>query len=186
MPGTPSLPGSRGHYITPWDCLSYRGATTVQPPSTTTTSVLTGWTEKSSMIASLLKMSLFWVYISEWCWLWSPPLVRAPVANVQSAGKQHNVFSQRLLKTHLWRKVNKQWDYDGFCFRPISHLLLLHSRLHLDSDDISRFLFKLKIASLTNPRMIISSEESLMVVIGIQLKEYQIWMEWREGQSDKY
>ena len=51
MPGTPSLPGSRGHYITPWDCLSYRGGHYCSA-STTTTSVLTGWTEKSSMIAS--------------------------------------------------------------------------------------------------------------------------------------
>ena len=102
----PSLAGSRGHYITPWDCLSYQGGHYCSG-STTTTSVLTGWTEKSSMIASFEDEPLLSLHFRVVPAL-KPLLVRAPVANVQSAGKQHNVFSQRLLKTHLWRKVNKQ------------------------------------------------------------------------------
>ena len=120
MPGTPSLPRSRGHYITPWDCLSYRGATTVQPPSTTTTSVLTGWTEKSSMIASFEDEPLLSLHFRVVPAL-KPLLVRAPVANVQSAGKQANVFSQRLLKTHNGEKSINSVIMKAFVFAQ-SHI----------------------------------------------------------------
>ena len=153
------LPGSRGHYITPWDCLSYRGPLLFWlhyyyfcfdrldreifhdclPPSFEDEPLL------SLHFRVVLALKL--------------PLLKAPVANAQSSEKQADVFSQRLL------------------FSPNLTFVAVTFPGPFGLDDISHFLFKLKIASLTNPpqlRLIISSDHSLMVVSTIQLQEHQL------------